>query len=75
MGSENFKKMVAWLEEEIEKAKNNVVSAKRNKSRFGMYEDCGDSYNEDVIEAESALKELLRVKNKTIQLLNEKKWV
>lgn len=32
-----------------------------------MYEDCGDSYNEDVIEAESALKELLRVKNKTKQ--------
>nr|EHE0899123.1 hypothetical protein [Escherichia coli] len=35
---------------------------------FGMYEDCGESYNEDVIAAEAALKELVRVKNNTEEL-------
>jgi len=33
-----------------------------------MYEDCGESYNEDVITAEAVLKELVRVKNKTEEL-------
>lgn len=68
MESAGVKKVVVWLEEEIEKAKANVVSAKRARSRFGMYEDCGESYNEDVIAAEAALKELLRVKNKAEDL-------
>ncbi len=68
MKSVGFKKVVEWLEEEIEKAKANVVSAKRARSKFGMYEDCGESYNEDVITAEAVLKELVRVKNKTEEL-------
>lgn len=68
MESEGVKKVVLWLEEEIEKAKADVVSAKRARSRFGMYDDCGESYNEDVIAAEAALKELVRVKNKTEEL-------
>lgn len=68
MESEGVKKVVVWLEEEIEKAKANVVSAKRARSRFGMYEDCGESYNEDVIAAEAALKELVRVKDKAEEL-------
>lgn len=68
MESAGVKKVVLWLEEEIEKAEANVVSAKRARSRFGMYEDCGESYNEDVIAAEAALKELVRVKNKTEEL-------
>lgn len=68
MESAGVKKVVLWLEEEIEKAKANIVSAKRARSRFGMYEDCGESYNEDVIAAEAALKELVRVKNKTEEL-------
>jgi len=68
MESEGVKKVVVWLEEEIEKAKANVVSAKRARSKFGMYEDCGESYNEDVIAAEAALKELVRVKNKAEEL-------
>ncbi|EPP7234302.1 hypothetical protein ACTOJ1_001245 [Shigella flexneri] len=68
MESEGVKKVVLWLEEEIEKAKADVVSAKRARSRFGMYEDCGESYNEDVIAAEAALKELVRVKNKAEEL-------
>jgi len=68
MESEGVKKVVLWLEEEIEKAKADVVSAKRARSKFGMYEDCGESYNEDVIAAEAALKELVRVKNKTEEL-------
>lgn len=68
MESEGVKKVVLWLEEEIEKAKADVVYAKRARSRFGMYDDCGESYNEDVIAAEAALKELVRVKNKTEEL-------
>lgn len=68
MESEGVKKVVLWLEEEIEKAKADVVSAKRARSKFGMYEDCGESYNEDVIAAEAALKELVRVKNKAEEL-------
>lgn len=68
MESAGVKKVVVWLEEEIEKAKANVVSAKRARSRFGMYEDCGESYNEDVIATEAALKELLRVKKHTEEL-------
>lgn len=68
MESEGVKKVVVWLEEEIEKAKANVVSAKRARSRFGMYEDCGESYNEDVIAAKAALKELVRVKDKAEEL-------
>lgn len=68
MESAGVKKVVVWLEEEIEKAKANVVSAKRARSRFGMYEDCGESYNEDVIAEEAALKELVRVKKHTEEL-------
>lgn len=68
MESEGVKKLLVWLEEEIEKAKADVVSTKRARSRFGMYEDCGESYNEDVIAAEASLKELVRVKNKTEEL-------
>jgi hypothetical protein len=69
MESENVKILMNWLEEEIEKAQSNVVSAKRNKNKFGMYEDCGDFYNEELIEAESALKQLLKVKNKADEIL------
>lgn len=68
MESVGVRKVVAWLEEEIEKAKADVVSAKKSRSRFGMYEDCGESYNEDVIAAEAILKELVRVKNNTEEL-------
>lgn len=69
MESENVKKLMSWLEEEIEKGQSNVVSAQRNKNRFGMYEDCGDFYNEELIEAESALKQLLKVKKKADEIL------
>ena len=42
-----------------------VVSAKRARSKFGMYEDCGEYYHQNEAVAKAVLDELVRVKIST----------
>jgi len=65
MKSEGVKDVAKWLKKEIRKAKKALESAKKDRADFGMYEDCGDSYEGNVIEAQSALDTLIHIKIKT----------
>jgi len=74
MKSEGVKDVVKWLRKEIRKAKKELESAKKDRAEFGMYEDCGDSYEGNVIEAQSALDTLIRIKIKTERYAKKLKY-
>ena len=74
MKSEGVKDVVKWLRKEIRKAKKELESAKKDRAEFSMYEDCGDSYEGNVIEAQSALDTLIRIKIKTERYAKKLKY-
>ena len=65
MKSEGVKDIVQWLEEQCKKAKLEVENAKTDKRNFGMYEDCGEFYETELLLAEKHLKTLVQVKIST----------
>lgn len=74
MKSEGVKDVVNWLEEEINDAKKELESAKKDKADFGRYEDCGDSYDSMVVEAQVKLNTLVYIKIKTERYAKKLKY-
>jgi predicted RNase H-like nuclease (RuvC/YqgF family) len=62
MKSEGVKDIVEWLEDKCKEAKAKVEAAERSNRALGMYEDCGDFYRENLIEARARLSTLVEVK-------------
>lgn len=65
MKSEGVKDVVKWLNEQIKEAKARLEEAKSDKRSFGMFEDCGSSYDDAFIRAEQHLSTLVSVKIST----------
>ncbi|MDI6977201.1 hypothetical protein [Serratia sp. Se-RSBMAAmG] len=74
MKSEGVKDVVKWLEEEIKDAKKELEFAKKNQADFGRYEDCGDSYDSMVVEAQVKLSTLVSIKIQTERYAKKLKY-
>lgn len=65
MKSEGVKDIVKWMEEQIKVQKASVEDAKRSVRAFGMYEDCGSSYYEQLAVEEGKLNAMVSWKIST----------
>lgn len=65
MKSDGVKDVVKWLEEECKKAKKDIEQAREDKRSFGIFEDCGEFYETELLLAEQRLKTLVQVKIST----------
>lgn len=65
MKSDGVKDVVKWLEEECKKAKKEIEEAQEDKRKFGIFEDCGDFYETELLLAKKKLETLVQVKIST----------
>lgn len=57
-------KIIKLLNDEIESARKELNRAKKDCSQFGMYDDCGDYYHENVAAAKARVSALIVVRGK-----------
>ena len=72
--SEGVKEVVKWLEEQCNLAKSGVESAERANRSLGMFEDCGDFYREQLLEARTKLATLVSVKISTEKFMKKLRY-
>lgn len=60
--TEFAKDLDKWLDDKLKQAKKDIEIAKQNVYSFGMYDDCGDSYQEDLVIAKEKFDVLLDIK-------------
>lgn len=62
MKSEGVKDCVKWLEKKLKEEKEYLKDDEKNYANFGMFDDCGPSYRQNLIEREARIESLVEVK-------------
>ena len=63
--SDGVQDIVRWLEQRCKELKAEVEAAEKNVRAFGMYEDCGPGYYEQLAEAKAELRQAVSIKIST----------
>lgn len=59
MKSEGVRDCVKWTEEKIKKEKQLLIQDEELESAYGMYEDCGESYRNEIIRRKARIDVLI----------------
>ena len=62
MKSEGVKDCVKWLEKKLKGEKNELENDNKNYDTWGMFDDCGPSYENAIVEREARMEALVEVK-------------
>jgi len=62
MKSEGVKDCVKWLENKLKGEKNELENDNKNYSTWGMFDDCGPSYENAIVEREARMESLIEAK-------------
>jgi len=62
MKSEGVKDCVKWLEKKLKEEKKELEVDNKNYATWGMFSDCGPSYENDVIERKARMESLVEAK-------------
>jgi len=62
MKSEGVKDCVKWLEKKLKEEKECLKEDNENLRNFGMFDGCGPSYRQNLIEREARMESLVEAK-------------
>jgi hypothetical protein len=62
MKAEGVKDCVKWIEDKLKSEKQSLIKDKELESIYGMYEDCGESYRNEVIKGKARMEALIEAK-------------
>ena len=62
MKSEGVKDCVKWLKDKLKEEKKELEKDNKNYATWGMFSDCGPSYENAVVEREARMESLVEVK-------------
>lgn len=62
MKAEGVKDCIKWLEKKLKMEKEELKEDKKNYADFGMFDDCGPSYENDVVVQEARMEAMVEVK-------------